>query len=171
VRSIPLTAGWNLIGLPLSPVSEKLEDVLAGVPWTAAYAWDCASQDWLTAFPSVPGPQTFVSVNAKTGFWVRVDSAATLTVGGDPIVTLQVPLCPGWNLISFPAPASRSLPSALSSIAGSYSLVYDYDPLNAQNPWKRYNPSAPAYVSSLFDLSPGQGYWIQATASVTLTVQ
>jgi len=171
LRTIPLAAGWNLVGLPLSPLSERLEDVLAGVPWSAAYAWDCTNQGWLTAFPDVPGPQTFLNVDAKMGFWVRVDRAATLTVGGDPLDVVQIQLCPGWNLISFPAPTARPLPSALASIAGSYKLVYEYDPFSAPDAWRRYDPSAPAYANTLSELSPGRGYWIQATVSVILTIE
>lgn len=170
-QAIMLTAGWNLVGLPLAPLSESLDDVLEGVPWTAAYAWDCANQEWLTAFREVPGPRTFTNVDVMKGFWVDVDSAATLVVRGDPAGATRIPLCPGWNLISFPSQAPRPLPDALQSIAGSYDLVYEYEATDVLCAWKRYNPLAPPYASTLHSLTPGRGYWIHATEAVTLTVE
>ena len=75
-------------------------------------------------------------------------------------------LASGWNLISLPAqPADSSIASVLSSIAGSYQVVWAY---NGQA-WQVYDPSDPG-GSTLTTMQAGNGYWIKMTEKNTLPV-
>jgi hypothetical protein len=42
--------------------------------------------------------------------------------------------------------------------------VYAYHPLDASDPWKLYDRTAPAWVNDLAEMAPAWGYWIYVTA-------
>ncbi len=99
-------------------------------------------------------------------------ASATLTItDNDPPPSAEVPLQPGWNLISVPRhPVDTSVTSVLSSIDGQYDLVYAYDASDAVDPWKKYNTAAPSFLNDLTDIDETMGLWIRATEPVTLTL-
>jgi len=97
--------------------------------------------------------------------------SGNLDLGAPPDPTAEIPLVSGWNLVSFNVtPASTAIEDVLSSIAGSYDLVYAYDAHDVADPWKKYNTAAPPFLNDLTDLDEQTGFWIRATAEVTLTV-
>jgi hypothetical protein len=75
-------------------------------------------------------------------------------------------LASGWNLISLPfQPAETAIASVLSTIAGSYSIVWSY----AASSWKFYDPAS-STGNTLTTLEPGKGYWVKTSSDQTLTV-
>jgi hypothetical protein len=92
-------------------------------------------------------------------------------VTGTLPVSTTIPLCVGWNLISYPSAAPVPLPGALASIAGKYDLVYAYDAADLADPWKQYDPLAPPEINDLTEMGPKRGYWIRMTEATTLVVQ
>jgi hypothetical protein len=75
---------------------------------------------------------------------------------------------PGWNNIAYPIHGTRPVTEALQSIDGAYTTIYGYDTHDSVDPWKVYDVSAPTWVNDLHELRFGQGYWIQATETITL---
>ena len=53
----------------------------------------------------------------------------------------------------------------MRQIGGGYDqdVVRGYEPTDVLDPWKRYDPSGPAYANDLVALQPGRGYWIKVT--------
>jgi len=81
------------------------------------------------------------------------------------------PLVEGWNLISFPiSPVSTVITEVLSTIEGSYDLVYAHDAMDTADPWKKYNVAAPPFLNDLTEVNETMGLWIRANEAVTLTV-
>lgn len=96
------------------------------------------------------------------GYWVRLSSAATLTVYGDvmpepPALPPTYDLFVGWNLIGFKSLVPMDANVYLGeSLAADCIRIYGFDngayfgvPLNAH-------------------LEPGLGYWIAMSASGTI---
>lgn len=83
----------------------------------------------------------------------------------------SVSLQTGWNLASYPTQWSRSTATALSSIAGRYTLVYEYLPSDTYDPWKKYDPAAPSWSNDLITMYSGRNYWIRASASCLWEVE
>jgi hypothetical protein len=83
--------------------------------------------------------------------------------------TVNVPVQPGWNMLSVPVElTSYAITDVLSSLAGSYDLAYTYD---AQaDEWLIYIVGAPPGAHTLTTLNPGDGLWVRVTASDTWTV-
>ncbi len=80
----------------------------------------------------------------------------------------QVPLFPGFNLISIPeTPADPSPASVFAPIGGVYSEVFAYDNCDPTDPWKRWDPADPA-GSDLTALDVTQGLWVASTAQSLL---
>lgn len=79
-------------------------------------------------------------------------------------------LIPGWNLLSVAVQPADTAPAAvLASIAGSYRVAYAYNGCDAADPWKIYDPAAPA-LSDLTVIDPKIGFWVAVTNTTTLTV-
>ncbi|KAA3660315.1 MAG: hypothetical protein DWQ04_19770 [Chloroflexi bacterium] len=87
-------------------------------------------------------------------------------------VTIITPqLNQGWNLFAYPDTDAREVITALASINGDYTSVYQWNPINVPA-WTLYdNTVLPAFqdlVNDLPSLEPLQSYWIYAlTDTVT----
>ncbi len=97
------------------------------------------------------------------------------------VATLELPaLQEGWNLLSYPLPVRTPMTTALSSIAPSYTIAYEYDETlvtggsDQPSPWRAYVPGyavddalAAARAGTLEDAHFGRTYLIYATDVVT----
>jgi hypothetical protein len=73
----------------------------------------------------------------------------------------------GWNLISIPVNmTNRTIENVLSSVAGEYTTVRAYDPVGGWTTYESSNPGA----STLHDIVPEKGYWINMTQDAVLNV-
>lgn len=82
-----------------------------------------------------------------------------------------IALVPGRNLVSLPVrPEDTSAAVVLSSIEGYYTLVYAYDASDQADPWKRYDPSVPAFANDLLTIDETKGLSIHVTEAVTWVV-
>ena len=165
VFSMNLSAGWNLLSLPVVPTSTAPSDVLHSVAgdYALVMAYDATTGNWRSFDPSLPpAGQTLTALDQTTAFWLRMDRRATLTLAGALPGSTEQTLSAGWNLVAFPAQTTKAVPEALDWIAGDYSAVWEYV-AEAPNPWRMYGPSVPPWANTLAALEPGRGYWIQAT--------
>ena len=80
--------------------------------------------------------------------------------------------CPyeGWNLIGWPSDGSTALPAALAAIEDNYDLVLAYHANDSADPWKLFDPEAPAYANDLLEMAPGWGYWFNMAADDSLAI-
>jgi len=77
-------------------------------------------------------------------------------------------LASGWNLVSVPEHPDDTSPAAvLSSITGHYDLVYAYDASDQNDPWKKFDPSAPSFSNDLLAIDESKGLWLHTTSSVS----
>ncbi len=115
--------------------------------------------------------------DAEIGTWNWTAFAAseavangTFTVGvepeePEPEPVTDITLSEGWNLVSLPLiPTDPSVTVVLSGLVGLES-VWSYDATTEQ--WSSYSPGAPSDLTEMVD---GYGYWIEMSASATLSV-
>jgi hypothetical protein len=80
-------------------------------------------------------------------------------------------LQPDWNLISINLhPANPEIAQVLSSIAGSYDLVFAWNGAVSINNWTSYSPDVPYFLNSLTTLDERTGYWIHVTSPTPVTL-
>ncbi len=173
--SLPLQVGWNLVSFNLHPLSTLTPDVLSSISskYDLVYAWDAASGLWLKYDPHAsPYASDLKDLDERMGFWIKMNSAATLVVSGTAPGTSTIDLQTGWNLVSFPATGNLALPDALRDhgMGVDFSLVYAYHAADSGDPWKLYNREAQAWANDLTSLTAGWGYWIKVSSAHTWDV-
>ncbi|MFH1174189.1 MAG: hypothetical protein V1725_03595 [archaeon] len=176
--SVTLAAGWNLISIfciqgdEITP--EQALSSMSTIPYYV-FGHTLTSDTWKVYVNRIPAsfadlPSYAIddlSVMKRTqGFWVYVDSATIITYNGALRNNVVLPLQEGWNLIGYPTNISKNISEALSSIDGSYSEVWQYNASNQT--WSSYRPDTPN--STLQEMAPGYGYWINMTAAATWVV-
>jgi len=170
-HNVALQVGANLVSVPLTTSSTALADVLSSISgqYTKVFAFDGSTKSWKSYDVSLPGwANSLQDIDRRMGFWVYMNTAATLSITGDLPATTNIPLYTGANLIGFPRSNSQSVADALASIAGKYTKVFEYD--STTSSWKSYDVSLPGWANSLQQMRPGYGYWVYVTENCTLTV-
>jgi hypothetical protein len=156
---ISLSAGWNLISLPLIPDNSSIENVLASIMDHVEVVWyyNAATENWLVYTPG-EAPDTLLTMEDGKGYWVKMSAPATLTVYGvviptPPATPPTYSVLPGWNLIGFKSTSSMTANTYLTGVAGKWVSLWTFD------------PDVGAYDKVLgTDLMlPSRGYWIYMT--------
>jgi hypothetical protein len=132
-----------------------------GENWLKIYRWDSTTQTWLSLDTDVDDQ----------------NNSAIAVIPGDGLYALMTPIAlnltgPGWETFSYPVQDSPTVAQALSSIAGSYTMVYWYNRDDSADPWKVYdNTGIPDWVNDLNVLHFAEAYWIRLTQSVRLWIK
>ncbi len=167
-----LEVGWNLVSAAVKPantsVAQFLDSISGKFDAVATTDPDKPGQ-WLYYSPT-SADNTLANLDETKGFWVHMTAPGFLAPAGTAPTKTDIPLKKGWNLVGWPSAKSMPMSTALSSIGGKYDRVYAYDVSNAADPWRSYDPAAPAYANELTYVQPLRGYWIHMTADATLTV-
>ena len=134
-------------------------------------AVDPADPANLLSFQAGAGNNTLAELDHTMGFWIHMTEGAFLTPAGTLPTTTEIPLSTGWNLIGWPTFRTMSAIEALDSITGKFDLVYAFEAAAGQNPWRLFDPAAPAFASDLAHLRPLLGYWIHMVEPGVLRVE
>ena len=87
------------------------------------------------------------------------------------LVSIDIPLHLGWNLVSIPvAQGNTSIESALSTISGKFDRLLAYDPTDAANPWKQYATFWQPGMDEISDIDHMGGFWLNVTEACILHV-
>ena len=123
---------------------------------------------------SVVGSPLFLTTDQRgTGFprlrGAHVDIGAYEAVPPD----LAIPLTGDWNLVSLPIVGPQNVPVAdvVASLGSNLTRVYCYDATKPANPWGVYDPAAPPFAQSLFNIKPEEGCWFLMVTGDTLVLQ
>jgi hypothetical protein len=170
--TLSLQAGWNLISLPLVPLTPDPRDALAPIAGNyaeiMAYGASGADPVWQRFSPEAPAfTNDLAQLMPQQGYWLRLAAPASLTVLGNLLRPASVALRAGWNLVGYPSLEPRAIATALAGIADRVACVYAYDAATPDAPWRLYDPGAAPPVDEIVTLRPGVGYWIQALADCT----
>ena len=164
---INLEHGFNIISLPVEPVSLKISDIFQGVGEFKLAYWDPIGQDAFK-FNNMDD-----MISADYGYYINVDQEQTVTIEGD-LESKIITLFPGWNLVSYRSPVALDVSiDALDTISFSDEDVDDIEQIWAYTypQWElKYlsDPHDPAYQdygynpSASFIIQPGQIYFIYA---------
>ena len=163
---IPLSAGANLISLPVVPSDPATTAVFAPI-WNnfqKAYAYDINGV-WKSYDKSKP-INSLTTLDTNMGLWVYVNAACTLTVTGTPTSQSTIALKgPQFgNIVGYPTRTERPLSDAFGGIWSYVAKVVEY---TGTTP-KTYTRGVP--VNSLTTMKPGHGYIIYVDQNCNWTV-
>lgn len=171
-KFITLSAGWNMMGLPLSP-----DRVTAGYQF---------GDDMVSVFLFNYNPSTGVydTINSSAvlyitqGYWIKMPTETTVDLEGIPTGTggaFRIQLGAGWNQIGYPFEA----PLAMNKVRVLYNnQVVDLNTAHA-NGWVtrffyEYDPGNGVYITLNPDtggtLNPYKGYWVKAGVAALLLI-
>jgi hypothetical protein len=176
-RNLGVGNGIELLYLTSEPGTVDLTVAVVGngttLPAAGVHSYTTGSVVAIAASPSVG--YTFDhwsgACSGSGTCSVTMDANKSVTAHFIAGSTFSLDLVAGWNLVSFPLhPANTEISSVLSTISGSYSLVYVWDASASSGNWRTYDPSAPPYANTLATLDEKMGFWIQMTTARTLTI-
>ncbi len=171
--SVAMSAGWNLISLPGTPVDGAIGSVLSAThPATDVLSYDDGV--WSVASRVAGGvwEGTLTTIDGNHGYWVNTSSSApvtsllSLTSVGSAATLPTIAIEPGWNLVSVIDLAQTKQGDAAATKTGavyftsvSWSVAYSYDATTRA--WTRV-------TSTSGNVSNGTGVWVWATKAGTL---
>jgi hypothetical protein len=141
-------------------VHGSYEEVLKDVP----SLWPVIAEGCTGVSPTPTSTPTQGPTATPTG-------TATPTATATP-TQASTALTVGSNLVSVPiSPASTVITRVLSSVDGSYDLVYAYVADSGGGTWKEYDVARPPFLNSLTDVDRSMGFWIRMTEAASLSVE
>ena len=152
--SIPLKSGWNLFSIPISPLDQKIEDVLSSISGSYLSVWSYQNGQWKSYSPETPELSNLKTLEAGWGYWIYIKNAATLNITGSSAYN-TIHLGAGWNLVGYNSVNSQNVETAFSSISGKIKVIWAF----IDGGWKAYDPNIPQ-LSDLKLLVTEYGYWI-----------
>lgn len=138
--SLSVSAGWNLISLPIQTIKVRKDDLF---PTSNSYAY-AYSNNYFVIDSLYPG----------AGFWLKFPASQNVQMTGSVVDNLNIQLRSGWNLIG-----------SLNSSIPVNSLVTN-PPGIIQGYIYGYGPNY--YIAN--NLESGKGYWLKTSSAGTLTL-
>jgi hypothetical protein len=123
--------------------------------------WGYPGQSWQFYDPNNQSGSALETMQAGMGYWVNITPAGTLSLSGTaPPSSLS--LLKGWNLAGYNGASCAAASTALSSLGSALQAAWGY----AGQSWKVYDPTDAA-GSTLVQLCPENGYWIEVNQAAT----
>ena len=165
-QHISLSSGWNFVSFQIEPDDPSIEEVLAGLNVESVWYYDALramnNQDpWLYyGWANPPFLNTLEMFHARKGYWVKMNSAGTLTIEGK-ILTDSIFFYPGydgesgWNAAGFFSPTNNY---TVENVFNQWTTA-PYDTI-----W-RYNPDTDSFeqLNTADEFEPGKAYWIETS--------
>jgi alpha-tubulin suppressor-like RCC1 family protein len=150
--SLVLTAGWNMVSVPVVPADTSRAAVFPPADVVAVYTWNPSQKSY-----DVP-----TNIAPEVGYWVAVTENKTITVTGTPMTTWPSSLITGWNMVG-------SVYGTAVSVNDLEAFAVDPSGSVLTNAIYWWDPEGKSYVAET-SIVKGQGYWMAATADCTLTM-
>jgi hypothetical protein len=170
--NINLSTGLNLISVSCKLDNNSIDSVLNQISgkYSSIYTYDINEEidHWKVYNPTLPKwvINDLNTINDERGYWIRMNEDSNLILEGIVEKPKLMNLYIGWNLIGYPSNESKNITQALSSISGSYSIVYAYNASSGN--YIVYNPNLDN--NTLTDIEPNRGYWVNMTTNDILII-
>jgi len=168
--SLPVSAGWNLLGNSLNQVLSVAALFGDSGTVTTVWKWDAAKANWqfyapalsaadLQAYAGGKGYGVLSEIKPGEGYWVNAKAPPTLaTQAGAALNLTAANLVRGWNLVATGKDVTPSaFATSLNAVAPTTGLSTLWAWNNASSQWYFYAPSLDA-LGTLASYIAGKGY-------------
>jgi hypothetical protein len=180
-QDLNVISGWNLLALPLAPVSNNVEVLFADISDNIESAWKWENGGWAVLLPGeepqgayagAKGFSVLSSINPGEGFWVNSVGSETLSIEGTA-TTGNLTLTLGWNLAGLKSDQGKTVIDLISGNKDNIASVWKWD----NGKWAVYLPGenggGDAYAKSksftlLSNIEPGEGFWVNCNEGMVL---
>jgi len=154
---IPLSAGWNLISLPIQPSDLTPGVVLSSIEGKYDSVWGYDSDTGWSRYK--PGSESnLTELEPRIGYWLKMHEAETLLIQGTKLTETTISLKEGvWNFVGYCFLGTRDTDDCMYHVRDSINSVWGYAPDIGWSVWSIYIPSG---MSDLESMKPGYGYCI-----------
>lgn len=166
ICDFPLYTGQNHISFHCMHgffIGDYMLAPIAG-EYNAVFTYETTDSNdpWKSYNPNLPvwAEQDMAGVYDYKGYWIIMNQNTSYYLDGFFNMNNQQQLYTGWNLIGYPRENATTPGVAYASLNGNYNLVIHY--IRQNNTWVYYAPGDPN--STLTQIQPDEGYWINMTA-------
>ncbi len=170
--STTISRGWNLVSFPCLADNTSADHVLSSINsnYTSIFSYDeeDAIDPWKSYNPNIPSwvVNDLEDIGEKKGYWIYMKNESTYRLNGTLTSPNTLTLTEGWNLMGYPSSSLKDITDALSTISGSYTVIWFYNSTNDQ--YYYYNVTE---ANGTFDkMIPYYGYWINMSNNDTLFI-
>ncbi len=160
VATINLNAGWNLIAISVMPNDKNIDSVLSSISekCDAVYKYD---NGWIYNV-KMNGQKIgdLKTIEPGNGYWVHVTEPTTLSVSGKKVLSMDVSLNKGWNLIGYSVQNSKPV----SDFNNVYTDIFGFD----NGRWTYSSYVYKGWSGDLTALGKNKAYWIKAKEATTI---
>ncbi|MCK9556926.1 MAG: C10 family peptidase [Candidatus Cloacimonetes bacterium] len=154
---LELYAGWNLCSLNISPTYSELPRILGNLASNVLQIKGTEGV-WQSGNPY----SSLSNLSDGRAYNILLAEDDTWIVGGEQIApNIPIPLSEGWNLAAYYPTGQLEVADAMQSIAAHLQQVKGKDGI--------YIPANP--YSTLSQMQPGKGYWIEVNSQQNLIYQ
>ncbi|MFO7618254.1 MAG: NosD domain-containing protein [Thermoplasmata archaeon] len=148
--ALNMTAGWNLISIPLEMANTSIESVFSSISgnWDVAKYYDGATKTWQSYRAGMP-TNTLMFIDHTMAVWLHITDNSTLIVSGTIPNSTNIMLHAGWNLVGYSSLNEKAMAFALWGTGAT--CVEGFDP---------ESPSLITEIEPEYLMKPGEGYWI-----------
>ncbi|MCF8088009.1 MAG: hypothetical protein K9L23_08100, partial [Desulfotignum sp.] len=178
-----LSMGWNLINSCLEPSDATVDSILSYVNDNISSVWKWHNDGWAVYLPNEAdkgvlyadskGFSLLEKIHSGEGFWVNANTAQTLNIDGTQPSSTSSSLTSGWNLAGLKSDQAKTIADLISGNETIIASVWKWQ----DGGWAVYLPGqddgGAAYADSkgfsvLSDIEPGEGFWVNCNAEMTL---
>jgi subtilisin family serine protease len=162
--TIFLDQGWNLVALPLEPVSDGTSRIFGSAVDEIEAVWGYKNRTWQNHTPDLPELSDLKTLQSGHGYWIKAKAPVSVTVEG-VLNETSIPLSTGWNLIGIDSLHEKTIAHFLAGVDEQVISVRGYK----NGVWQVYDTRFPE-LSDLEMMEPGVGYWINTSGPCTWTL-
>jgi len=177
--TISLTNGWNLMS---SRIEITVNDTFSDdTVFSSVWKWD--NGNWAVYLPgegttgeyaTAKGFSNLSTISPGEGFWVNSNGSLYVSVAGDEVSSDSISVVSGWNLKGLTSSSSIKV-NALFSDSSKFASVWKWE----SSSWAVYLPgevtpgqyATAKGFSQLSTISPGEGFWVNATAATDIVAE
>ena len=150
---ISLSSGWNLISVPIEPISSSIISVFNPIVTNVAII---KSSDGYYK-PNLPNQiQSLLNIELGKSYLVKVNNPCFLLINGYERDSVIVSLNTGWNMLGYPETTTKDISIVLQDIWSQVQSIHSYTEYKDQT------------SGTLQSLLPGAGYYIYVTEPVNI---
>ncbi|MBR4597088.1 MAG: right-handed parallel beta-helix repeat-containing protein, partial [Opitutales bacterium] len=158
---LALNSGWNQVSFNVELESMNIRSVFGEAIDDVALIQG-NGKSFNPAWPDALN--TLTSFDNVSGFWVKMNSANTLSLQGNALDVSgnAINLKAGWNNVGYTPSIAGEIRTVLASALASGKIERV---INASG---NFSPSTPDILNSLKEMQPGKGYWIKASENISI---
>lgn len=155
-QTVSLNNGWNLKSFYVDISDKSMPELFGDLPCNIIQIKNMA-QSWDPAVPAFLN--TLTNINCGDGYFVQSDNVCSFDVTGPISNNVNINLNNGWNLIGYPQEICQDVEPAFNELLTNGYLD------QVKNMTQSYDPSVPAFLNTLTNIEPGEGYFLKSNTS------